>query len=276
MGRRAPLPLCPMPAGPTYSCCPRSTYSALPHSPNASSPGNTRSEVTGASQRWNGLSGALRNGTVTLAVEVPILTLVEADEERSVERGRAIPAERSPADLESLGIGLLSSRHRSRASGREPCFDAATASPMRTQRRRWSRSAATASCCRRCTDMLESGLRQAGVRDEPRHGRLPDERLADRPAGRAHRRRQGDPRCAARDAGDDRRRRDIHPRRDQRSVAAEGNAPDGEDRDFGQWPRRPARARLRRRAGRDAGRLDRVQSVRARADPAACRRKCWR
>ena len=38
-------------------------------------------------------------------------------------------------------------------------------------------------------EMLEGGIPAAGVRDEPRHRRLPDERLADRPARRAHRRR---------------------------------------------------------------------------------------
>ena len=44
----------------------------------------------------------------------------------------------------------------------------------------------------------------AGVRDEPRHGRLPHERMAPRPARRAHRRRQGDPRHAACKCGRDR------------------------------------------------------------------------
>ena len=37
--------------------------------------------------------------------------------------------------------------------------------------------------------MLEGDRAQAGVRDEPRHGRLPDERLAARRPGRADRRR---------------------------------------------------------------------------------------
>ena len=46
---------------------------------------------------------------------------------------------------------------------------------------------------------------EAGLRHEPRHGRLPDERLAARPAAGTHRRGQSDPRRAARDEGDDRR-----------------------------------------------------------------------
>ena len=75
---------------------------------------------------------------------------------------------------------------------------------------------------------------------------------------------------------DDGRRRDVHPRRDQRSLAAARNPPDREDRDQRQRPRRAARAGLRRRAGRDARRLDRLQSLGARPDPAACRPRCSR
>ena len=56
------------------------------------------------------------------------------------------------------------------------------------KRRHWSRSAATASCSRRSTRCSKRGI-AAGVRDEPRHGRLPDERMADRPARRADRAR---------------------------------------------------------------------------------------
>ena len=56
---------------------------------------------------------------------------------------------------------------------------------------------------------------------------------------------------------------------DQRSLAAARDPPDRQDRDFGQRPRRAARAGLRRRAGRDPGRLDRLQPLRARPDPAA-------
>ena len=81
--------------------------------------------------------------------------------------------------------------------------------------------------------------------------------------------RQGDPRRAARNARDHGRRRGLHPCGDQRSLAAEGNPPDREDRDFGQRPRRLARACLRRRAGRDPGGLDRLQPLGARPDPAA-------
>ena len=43
---------------------------------------------------------------------------------------------------------------------------------------------------------------------------------------------------APRHARDHRRGRDLHPCRDQRSVAAARNPPDGEDRDFGQRPGR--------------------------------------
>ena len=66
-----------------------------------------------------------------------------------------------------------------------------------------------------------------------------------------------------------RRRKDLHPRGDERSLAAEGDAPDREDRDFGQRPRRASGARLRRGPGRDAGGIDRLQSLRARTDPAS-------
>ena len=96
-----------------------------------------------------------------------------------------------------LGIGLLSSPHRRRAGGRNPASAALTVRRRRTRRRRWSRSAATASCSRRLHQMLEAKAAQAGVRNEPRHRRLPDERLADRPACRADRGGQGDPRRAA-------------------------------------------------------------------------------
>ena len=99
-------------------------------------------------------------------------------------------------------------------------------------------------------------------------GFLMNEWRIDRLA-RADRGRQGDPRRAARNARDDRRRRELHPCGDQRGVAAARNAPDREDRDFGERPRRAARTRLRRCARRDACRLDRLQPLGARADPAA-------
>ena len=60
----------------------------------------------------------------------------------------------------------------------------------------------------------------------------------------------------------------LHPFGDQRGLAAARNPPDGEDRDFGERPRRAARAGLRRRAGGDARGLDRLQPLRARPDPA--------
>ena len=142
--------------------------------------------------------------------------------------------------------------------------------------RRWSRSAATASCSRRCTTCSRAdaptpvfGMNRGTVGFLMNEWRIDGLRRADR-------RGQGDPRRAARDARDDGRRRNLHPRRDQRSLAAARNPPDGEDRDFGQRPRGDARAGLRRRAGRDAGRLDRLQPLGPRADPAACRRRCWR
>ena len=51
-------------------------------------------------------------------------------------------------------------------------------------------------------DMLEGGAAAPGVRHEPRHGRLPDERMAARRARRADRGGQGDPRRAAGDGRD--------------------------------------------------------------------------
>ena len=128
----------------------------------------------------------------------------------------------------------------------------------RTRPRRWSRWAATASCSRRCTRCSKAaaprpvfGMNRGTVGFLMNEWRL--DRLAERIAAR-----QGDPRRAAGDGRDDGRRRDLHPRRDQRSVAAARNPPDGQDRSAGQRPRGDARAGLRRRAGRDPGRLDRL------------------
>jgi hypothetical protein len=45
-------------------------------------------------------------------------------------------------------------------------------------RRSSSRSAATASCCRRCTAVLDRRRPVPRVRHEPRHRRLPDERIS--------------------------------------------------------------------------------------------------
>ena len=116
-----------------------------------------------------------------------------------------------------------------------------------------------------------------GVRDEPRHGRLPDERMA-------HRR----PRRPARSArkpfkviplsmtADDRRRRDHHAARDQRGLAAARDAPDRQAGGHRQRPRRAARTGLRRHPRRHARRLDRLQSLGPGPDPAARLGRCWR
>ena len=93
---------------------------------------------------------------------------------------------------------------------------------------------------------------------------------------RAHRRGQGDPRRAAGDAGDDGRRQDLHPCRDQRSLAAARNAPDGQDRGAGQRPCRHARAGLRRRARRDARRARPPTTSPRTARSCRSRRRCSR
>ena len=64
-------------------------------------------------------------------------------------------------------------------------------------------------------------------------------------------------------------RRDVPACGDQRSLPSARDAADGEDRDPGQRPRGPSGTGLRRRAGGDACRIDRLQSVCARTDIAA-------
>ncbi|CAA9522308.1 MAG: NAD kinase, partial [uncultured Sphingomonadaceae bacterium] len=107
------------------------------------------------------------------------------------------------------------------------------------------------------------------VRDEPRHRRVPDERLARRRAGRPHRGDEGVRRHAAGDDGDDHGGRDRVASRDQRSVAASRNSANGEDRGVGGRQGRHSRARLRRGAGGDARRIDRLQSFGQGPDPPA-------
>ena len=112
----------------------------------------------------------------------------------------------------------------------------------------------------------------ADLRHEPRHRRLPDERV-----------RRG---RSARGAWPPRPASALHPlrmeartidgtlhqgARDQRGVAAARDAPDRQDPHPHRRRRAPARAGLRRRAGRHAGRQHRLQPVGARADPAARR-----
>ena len=124
--------------------------------------------------------------------------------------------------------------------------------------------------------MLEAARLAPGVRDEPRHGRLPDERMAPRPAGRAHRGGQGDPRRPARDARDDGRAAKPSPMpRSTKSRCCAKPARPPRSRS-GQRPRGDARAGLRRRAGRDPGRVDRLQSLGAAARSCRWRRRCWR
>ena len=67
----------------------------------------------------------------------------------------ANPGDHSPADLASAGHRAALVAHRRRATLLKPCFGAATASPTPMRPRRSSRSAATASCSRRFTEMLE-------------------------------------------------------------------------------------------------------------------------
>ena len=125
-------------------------------------------------------------------------------------------------------------------------------------------------------EMLARGRGLPGIRDEPRHGRLPDERwridgLVER-LERAKRFTVAPLEMkAATVAGETVAHHAINEvslLRETRETAL--------DRGLGQRPRGAARAGLRRRAGGDAGRLDRLQPLRQRADPAARTRSWWR
>ena len=94
--------------------------------------------------------------------------------------------------------------------GAPSCADAYEWVPIERGRRWSSRSAATASCSRRSTRCSIAASRiRAGVRDEPRHRRLPDERMAPPRPRRPARARQAVQGHAAAHERDDGRRRDA-------------------------------------------------------------------
>ena len=106
-----------------------------------------------------------------------------------------------------------------------------------------------------------------GLRHEPRHRRLPDERVRrGGPEGAARRRRGRDPQPAP-DARDPRRRRGDRRARHQRGLDPARRPAGGAPAHPRRRPRAPARARRRRRAPLHPGRLDRLQLLRPRPHP---------
>ena len=176
----------------------------------------------------------------------------------------ALPLDR---DLAAAGIGPVASPPKRRRPPR-PCFANATTGP-RDEAQLIVALGGDGFMLQTLHDMLERG-RAAGVRDESRHGRLPDERMAASTgcpsASTAAKSFKVAPLEMTRDH---RRRRDVTPCRDQRSLAAARDPPDREDRISRQRPGRAARTGLRRHAGRHPGRIDRLQSLRQWPDPAA-------
>ena len=155
-----------------------------------------------------------------------------------------------------------------RAQRPKRCSAALRVRRRRPGRRSWSRWAATASCSRPSTGCWRTmppmpvfGMNRGTVGFLMNEWRL--DGLAERIAA-AKAIRVAPLEMQATTVGGR-----PHPRRDQRSLAAPRDPPDRQDREFGQRPGRHARAGLRRRARRDAGRLDGLQFVGARADPAA-------
>ncbi len=113
------------------------------------------------------------------------------------------------------------------------------------------------------------GRAQADLRDEPRLGRLPDERVPGGRPARAARRRVGLDHPSAGDDGDGRARRHVRGAGDQRSVHAAPVLPGGEAAHPHRRAGAHARAHRRWPARVHAGWLDGLQPVGERADPAA-------
>ena len=139
-----------------------------------------------------------RFGTVALFPQIRILAGV------NVARPSPATPER---DLAAHGIGLVAS----------PGEAAKSAEAMLRRRYSWAEEDEAETLVALGGDgfmlqtlhaMLEHGESASGVRHEPRHLRLPDERMAAGPAVRADRKRQAYPRRAAGDGSD------HHPRRD--------------------------------------------------------------
>ncbi|SOR32362.1 protein of unknown function [Methylorubrum extorquens] len=115
------------------------------------------------------------------------------------------------------------------------------------------------------------GHAQADLRHEPRHGRLPDERV---PGRRPARTAGGDQAFDDPPDDDDRHRHrgeQPHGAGDQRGLHAAPDPPDREAAGLGGRSCPPAGTHRRRHPRRDARRLDRLQPLGRRADPAAQR-----
>ena len=205
------------------------------------------------------VQAALRNGTVTLRGRGPILTLPDHIERSVLSADASRPDIRAAIDLAGSGIGLLASPTDVAQAAAEQLQRHYR---LRRPRRRGNPGRARRRWVHAANPPRHAGgaMHEAGVRHEPRHRRFPDERVAHRQlperiaAAKAIRVAPLEMKVTTVSG------QTLHPCRDQRSLAAARNPPDREDRNCSEWPRRAARACLRRRAGRDARRLDRLQS----------------
>ena len=205
MERRARLPLCPMPAVPTYRFHPMSTYHQRRVTGRAF--GGRRGTVRMRA------SATVRNGTVTLPLEALSWAQSVADEEPGLNAD-APKAGRSFAGrtCSAAASGFCRRQPRSRRRPKR-CFGGAISFAEADRAETLVALGGDGFMLQTLHQMLAGRLPKAGVRDEPRHRRLPDERLADRPAARADRGGQGDPRRAAANARDDRVGRRNSPMR---------------------------------------------------------------